>query len=395
METLIILVILYKITLDNWNKSNILHSSKYNNFMSFNRFYLLHRYIHFGGFDILDKKDRLRKIRGVVDYIVKKWQVYYQPGKRITVDESMIKNKGNCKILQYIKNKPVRWGIKAFLLCDSTNYYCCNAILYAGKSTNNGNINEKFSTTEKTVISLVEPYFNHNRIVYCDNFFTSMRLEEYLREKKTGIIGVWRANKIPDFRNLLIPDKNMYVSYKFKNNNNFILTIWNDKKIVNILNNCFPVTTFLKEKKTNNFRVIPSIVNDYNKFSRGVDANNQNTYHFRFPHKSRRWTRSVFFHFIHVSIYNAFILYKNKFKNTKFKQFYEDIVTMLLGYDTKNKKIKAIHNIKYIDTEKKTQQRCVRCKKKTVWCCTVCLNSPVYLCLPKCYNIYHYNPYNI
>ena len=33
----------------------------------------------------------------------------------------------------YIKNKPVKWGLKSFMICDSLNGYIFNFEVYSGK----------------------------------------------------------------------------------------------------------------------------------------------------------------------------------------------------------------------------------------------------------------------
>ena len=45
----------------------------------------------------------------------------------------MIPFKGRLSFKQYIKNKPVKWGIKAFVLSDATNGYVFRMQVYTGK----------------------------------------------------------------------------------------------------------------------------------------------------------------------------------------------------------------------------------------------------------------------
>ncbi len=236
---------------------------------------------------------------------------------------------------------------------------------------------------------MLEAYYNTGKIVFCDNFFTSIRLEQYLRDRNLGLVGTWRRKRIPQYKKLTIPEKKSYICYKLKTQNNFSLTIWNDNKIVNIMNNAFPVTPWLKESRTQT-KVIPSIINTYNQYKHGVDSNNQNTYHYRFPHKSNRWSKNVFFHLLQISMYNDFLIYKKKNNKISYNNFYESIIVSLLGSKQETKKSSKIHNFQYFDDLKKVRQRCVLCKnKKTSFCCTVCIDAPVYLCIPYCYNDYH------
>ena len=41
----------------------------------------------------------------------------------LSLDEGMIPCKNHLAFTQYLKDKPVKWGIKSFLLTNSTNEY--------------------------------------------------------------------------------------------------------------------------------------------------------------------------------------------------------------------------------------------------------------------------------
>lgn len=326
--------------------------------MSYNKFHLLHRYIHFADNEQDCKNDPIYKIRYVSDYIRTKWGKYYSPGQKLTIDESMIKFQGRCKFLQYIQNKPVKWGIKAFLLCDSSNYYCLDLNLYYGKVKPNGNNTNNFSPTERVVINLIEPYLGKGKILYCDNFFTSMKLQKFLISNKTGLIGTWRRNRIPAVNTIPIPEKKCFMSYLWKDTKDLIITIYNDKKIVYIMNSVQPVNPYLKyDKFTQNYKIIPNIVHDYNNFSHGVDFNNKRSYNNRFPHRSNKWTKNTFFHMVQVCIQNSYILYRKKQKMT-YRKFYEDIIISLVNQRSLKYNIPRKHNIHYIDEIRKIQRRC-------------------------------------
>jgi len=59
--------------------------------------------------------------------------VYY-PSREISIDEQLLKFKGQLHFKQYIPNKRSRFGIKLFTLCDKSGYVY-NTTVYAGKST--------------------------------------------------------------------------------------------------------------------------------------------------------------------------------------------------------------------------------------------------------------------
>jgi len=354
--------------------------------MSFNKFYLIHRYIHFET-NNKNYNDPLYKIRNISNKLKEKWSKYYNPGKELTIDECMIKFQGKCSFLQYIQNKPVPWGVKCFMLCDARSYYCLDLKIYCGISFEEKY--ENFSATDSLIINLMSKYFNQGKILYCDNYFTSMKIYNYLFSMNTGIVGTWKNNRIPGYKQLKLPDKSFFVTYVHKRYRSLLLTIWNDKKMVNMMNSAYYVYPIIKENKYNKkLKVIPSIINEYNRFSHGVDFNNKNSYNFRFPHKSNKWTRNVFFHLVHICIQNCYIIFSKKHKMS-YNKFYESIISSLLRKKATFNRKKLSHNIEYIDELKKSQRRCKECSKKSVWCCRGCDPSGIILCIPYCYNNYH------
>ena len=58
---------------------------------------------------------------------------YYSPRQQLSLVEGMIPTKNRLAIKQYIRDKPVRWGIKSFLLCEAKTGYNLNAEIYMGR----------------------------------------------------------------------------------------------------------------------------------------------------------------------------------------------------------------------------------------------------------------------
>ena len=47
----------------------------------------------------------------------------YNPHEQVTIVEAMIPFKGQLSFKQYMKDKPVKWGIEGFTLSDATTGY--------------------------------------------------------------------------------------------------------------------------------------------------------------------------------------------------------------------------------------------------------------------------------
>ena len=128
--------------------------------MYLHRFLLLLRYFHIADNKKDDKSDLLYKIRYLIESMNSKFSEYYDSNKNLSIDECMIKFNGRLKFKQYIMNKPVKFGVKGFLLCDSSNYYCHRIEIYSGKSKEKLKNKDKFHETEKIILKLTKDFLN-------------------------------------------------------------------------------------------------------------------------------------------------------------------------------------------------------------------------------------------
>lgn len=115
-------------------------------------------------------RDKLAPIRNVFDAWVAKLKVMYVPGAFITVDEQMVPFRGRAGFVQYLPNKPDRYGIKNWVCTDAKTYYVCNIQDYVGRDRN---CTQEVRQGERVVMDMTEGLDGRN--VTCDNFFTSHR----------------------------------------------------------------------------------------------------------------------------------------------------------------------------------------------------------------------------
>ena len=57
------------------------------------------------------------------------------PRKNIAVDEGTVPFKGRIHFKCYNPNKPDKYGIKTFKVCDSSNAHCCVLDIYVGETS--------------------------------------------------------------------------------------------------------------------------------------------------------------------------------------------------------------------------------------------------------------------
>ena len=76
-----------------------------------------------------------------------KFSTLWTPRQYISIDEGTVPFKGNIHFRVYNPNKPDKYGIKTFKLCDSTKGYCCSFDIYVGETGN-----QLFQSMEKRTI---------------------------------------------------------------------------------------------------------------------------------------------------------------------------------------------------------------------------------------------------
>ncbi|KAL8600762.1 hypothetical protein ACOMHN_055957 [Nucella lapillus] len=77
--------------------------------------------------------DPLFKIRPFLDMLQPLFKANYNPGRDLSIDESMIGYKGRLFFKQYMPAKPTKWGIKVWQKCEAETGYCVTFDVYTGR----------------------------------------------------------------------------------------------------------------------------------------------------------------------------------------------------------------------------------------------------------------------
>ncbi len=90
--------------------------------------FLYFRYLHLQDNHAADvnHSDKLWKMRWFLDFLSAKFQSLYEVDGTVTVDESMIKSKGRLSFRQYLPMKPMKWGVKVWVMAESSTGYVSN-----------------------------------------------------------------------------------------------------------------------------------------------------------------------------------------------------------------------------------------------------------------------------
>ena len=157
-----------------WSKATLLAGSWARSMISTcNRFYALQLFLHVVDSALEDQNDKLRKVRHLNDHMKKKRLELYQPSRNVAIDERMVRSKARFGFKQYIKNKPVRFGVKVFALCDSATKYLCNFKIYTGRAQS-GQVEQNLASS--VVLELMQPFLDQGYYLFTDNFYTSPTL---------------------------------------------------------------------------------------------------------------------------------------------------------------------------------------------------------------------------
>ncbi len=90
--------------------------------------------MHFSDNQVNDGSDRLYKVRPVLDHVLLKFGELYQPHSNICIDEGMMAWCGPLAFRVYNPQKPVKYGIKSYIICDSESGYCFGMKPYYGEA---------------------------------------------------------------------------------------------------------------------------------------------------------------------------------------------------------------------------------------------------------------------
>ena len=169
--------------------------------MNRNRFNLILKFLHFNNnedstFDQDDgNRDRLHKVRPLINIFRDRTKSVYSPGKNLSVDESLVLFKGRLQFKQYIKTKHARFRIRLYEMCTSDSI-TLDFLIYCGKGMFHADDpNSDMPTTERILAVLMESNFGKGYCLFTDNFYTSPSLAQFFLENETHLVGTIKVNR--------------------------------------------------------------------------------------------------------------------------------------------------------------------------------------------------------
>ncbi|XP_048587830.1 piggyBac transposable element-derived protein 4 [Nematostella vectensis] len=294
--------------------------------MSRNRFFQILQYIHVSDDSNIVPSgqpgyDKLHKIKPLLNLLFPKFENAYNLHKNISIDECMIPWRGRLSFRQFIANKPVRFGIKVWVLADSESKYVYRQQLYIGKNPGERAEVGLAARVVKELCSGLEGMGHH---LYTDNYYTSVELYQFLFDNQIYACGTIKGNRKNFAKEVLFENTRGLArgSSKWLMCGPLLAVGWLDNKAVYFLSTIhppeFPVRAPVHARNVKRRGAgeggqsgdipCPPLLKDYNAYMGGVDQSDQMLRYYTCIRKTVKWYRRVLFHEVEVAIHNAFVL---------------------------------------------------------------------------------------
>ncbi|XP_033493159.2 uncharacterized protein LOC117263673 [Epinephelus lanceolatus] len=292
--------------------------------------------------------DRLFKIKPLYTEIVNACKVQFQPYQNISIDERMVASRARTGMTRYMKDKPTKWGYKIFVLLDSLTAYTWNFFVYEGRSVHGPGQGLNYTS----VMDLMAfPLLGRGYTLFVDSFYSSTALFKELSRQDIAACGTVRKKQIgfPKTTQNDLPKNAERGDMRWIRQNNLLFVKWMDTREVTIcstVHEAFSGQTVQRKVKeagvwqTKNITIPDSIV-EYNRNRGGVDLSDALIGCYSVHHKTMKWYKRFFYHFMDIAVVNSFLLHKelHKKKNDPVvkkplsqKRFREKLAAEMLWY---------------------------------------------------------------
>ena len=375
---------------DYWSSDPFLSSEIVSSAMTRDKFEEIKSKIKYSKAKDKDPNDRGWRVRSMLKLFQNNLLKFGIWKTSISIDEMMAKSYARTVLKQFIRGKPIRFGLKFWGLCTSDGYLL-NLDLYCGKNSQTGNKLANCALGTRVVLHLLEPFFrliNYNKIpafhLYFDNYFTNMDLILHLQKLRLKCTGTIRNNRVKE-KNILerkAPRGTYIVKHDQNSGINFITIM--DSKPVSIASTAAdvsPLSTsrrYSSEARSKIDIPFPQAFHLYNKFMGGVNVHDGHCNNVLPSIRSKKWTWVVFIRFILASITNAYVIFNATRDGKKKVGIKELTISIAKYYIQKGQTSKTFHTrcdkdkLKNCLNEKCPIRTRINCEKCNLYVCNNC-----------------------
>ncbi len=367
--------------------------------------------------------DGLYKIRPLLDMVGNTMWDAYLPNRCLTIDECAIAPKGRFSPTQYMPSKPLRKGLKVWMLCDSRSGYCHRTRIYVGKPSDDL---AAAALSHKVVTSLARGLEGRHHHIFMDSFFTSVPLLQHLLRQ--GLYACGPTNPCRRGYPEALKPRNVGKlapgEFYQCQHGNLVATITRDAKIVSCLStNSAPGIVGIGPGKHDGDasdgdcglaglgipRPLPLLL--YQENMRGVDLCDQLRECYQVGRPCKKWWRYFLWFYVNLCIVNAYVVLRESrggsppagFNGKQFTQrhFRIRLAQQLIGdyqgargMERAARKRHADSPLEYghrLERMSERSRRCRNCTNKglrheSVFGCKIC---NVHLCRGGCFSEFH------
>lgn len=400
-----------------WSTEDLMKTPYFSSCMSRNRYKQILRFIRFSDPCTANPEEKNSRLKQLDDAMLEIC-TQYVPGQELSLDESLLLHKGNLSFKMFIRTKRARFGIKLFLLCDSQGYLLAFEIYYGSQTfTCNEPETGDLSKSELIVVHLLAKaeLLDKWYIVTLDNWYSSVRLAEYLFSRKTYMRGTVRSNRgIPSSLKSL--PLQVHDTAYFRKDNQVLAVKYVDKKEIFLLSTVDKAGEIEKSRYLRGGALAqypkPEAIETYNKTMGGVDVTDQYLAGIGIVRKSHVWFKKMGLHLLQRLVLNAYLLYKRKqgIQRLSFLDFSKRVIPLLTNANPEQggfqhvrqsaqRPLPTTHYPEDVTPSSNAQARsrikCRQCslqgkRKDTYYRCSSCPGNPG-LCVTPCFRQWHEN----